>query len=163
MDRLLTTVERVCASELKNGNVLASQAHTGFKMYSQMREAACLVNNRTQSYCFVEAAADESPIDLYFWELPNGHSIPSGSIPSCSDCIRDVMSIYAKVVTDAPKRDNATALPLASTYPPASQIAAKQCGSAYVQEMSTSAAIFVHPGLAVLMPNLIFWLGVLGL
>ncbi len=140
MNDLASTLGQACSTELKNKNVLASQAFTGFQMFSPMRDAGCLVDNKTGAYCFAEAAAAISPTDLYFWELPYGTGPPAGSVPTCSECVKDVMAIYAKVVTGAPTRINSTKLPLDTTYPQAALLAVKQCGSAYAQQVSADSS-----------------------
>lgn len=48
-----------------------------------------------EQYCFAEAAAATTASELYFWYLPEGTGLPSGTQTSCGPCTQDLMAIYA--------------------------------------------------------------------
>lgn len=152
------------------------------------RDAGCLVNPKTNAYCmcrsfrlffhvahyncqqylsdivgFVEALAQSSPSDLYYYSLPLGTPIPgttptttapsSGGghltstststsststpattfAPSCSGCVSSLMAIFAPYASDP-------SYLLGLTYPPAASAANKQCGDGYVPGPETVVA-----------------------
>lgn len=153
-----SALQSQCKVELGQSTVLVEQALIGFQLYEPMRLAACLVNNSTNSYCFVEAVANPSPSDLYFYQLPYGNLLPNGTIPSCSPCIKTVLGIYGEVVAHppsfnlavpqnssstqvAPQNFASSSIALDNTYSQASQLASQQCGSPYVQKTSASGAL----------------------
>lgn len=97
-----------------------------------MRKTACLADQSTGAYCYVEAVHSTEPADLYFYSLPYGTALPASIQPSCSACTKSVMAQYAQAGS------NLTSL--AQVYDQAAQLANKVCGSGYVQLSSTNAA-----------------------
>lgn len=49
----------------------------------------------SQMYCFEQAVASSDPDDLFFYYLPEGISLPSGTKPTCDACTDALMDIYA--------------------------------------------------------------------
>jgi len=135
MDWLATEMVKpeVCATEIANKDGVALEALNGFQNYDLMRQAGCLVNQRSNAYCFVEAVASTSPSDTYFYALPIGTPVPQKSTPSCSACIKSVMALYASHATDGN-------LPLSKVYPSAQKLTADSCGKDYAQAIAASAA-----------------------
>jgi hypothetical protein len=151
-----------CKVELQQNTELVQEALIGFQLYEPMRQAGCLINNSTNSYCFLEAVANSTPSDLYFYQLPYGNLLPNGTVPSCSSCIQNVLSIYGHVVGNPPTLNVAAppqnasipqvgtqnvaapTIPLDNTYSEAAQLASQECGSVYVQQASASSAIGVR-------------------
>jgi hypothetical protein len=143
MNNLTATLHTECSTEVSEGNLLVQQALTGFEMYTPMRNATCQVDQDTNSYCLVDAVAATSPADLYFYLLPYGNALPNDTVPSCSPCIKNVLSIYAQAVsgpTGSQHSSDASSIPLDQTYPVAAQIAVEHCGAVYAQQVNTSAA-----------------------
>ena len=101
-----------------------------------MRTAACLIDNSTDTYCYVSAAgASGHPSDLYLYQLPLGLSLPSSALPSCTSCVQQVMDVFAA--------QDATAIPgLAETYASAAAVVNGACGATFVAdvEVGTSGA-----------------------
>lgn len=60
-----------------------------------MREAGCLRNNEIDAYCFADASANPDPSNLYFYYLPEGTTLPSGTTPDCDACTQNLLGIYA--------------------------------------------------------------------
>ncbi|KAG8949551.1 hypothetical protein FRC04_008484 [Tulasnella sp. 424] len=116
--------DTVCGLDLKAKNAMALEALNGFRNYQFMREAGCLINQRTNSYCLVDAVASSSPVDFYFYTLPLGTPLPNKTTPSCSTCVESLLSIYA---TEAGNKT----LDIAKTYPGAASKAIDVCGANY--------------------------------
>ncbi|KAG9010231.1 hypothetical protein FRB90_007896, partial [Tulasnella sp. 427] len=129
--------DTVCGIDLGDENAMALEALNGFRNYQFMREAGCLVNQRTNSYCFVDAVASTSPVDFYFYTLPLGTPLPNKTTPSCSTCVESLLSIYA---TQAGNQS----LDISKTYASAASKAADVCGANYAtipDGVSLSAAV----------------------
>ncbi|QRV76235.1 transporter protein Sec23 [Ceratobasidium sp. AG-Ba] len=123
----------VCGTEIAAQNAMVLEALNGFKTYDLMRQAGCLVNQRSNACCFVEAVASTSPSDTYFYALPLGTPVPPKSTPSCSACIKSLMALYANYATD-------TTLPLAKSYPSAQKLASSSCGADYAVAVANGAS-----------------------
>ncbi|KZP20147.1 hypothetical protein FIBSPDRAFT_827247 [Athelia psychrophila] len=63
-----------------------------------MLAAGCPADQVTNTYYYVEAAQNQSPSDLYFYQLPMGLPLPNGTRPSCSSCVKSLMSTYASAL-----------------------------------------------------------------
>lgn len=94
----------------------------GLLSYTLMRNVACLADPTTNAYCYVEAVNKAS--DLYFYNLPFGLSLPNATVPSCSACTKNVMSLFSQ---------NQNLTMLAGVYAPAATLANEKCGTGYVQ------------------------------
>ncbi|CAL1699644.1 unnamed protein product [Somion occarium] len=143
------TLKSQCSQDLINMNTLVVETLTELQAYSLMRTAACLPDPSTNTYCYVEAAHNTNPADLYFYQLPFGIKVPATSKPSCSSCTKSVMALYAQSL-------NVSAL--AKTYDSAAAVANGACGTGYVQ---TTTAIGAAEGRGVPMEML--YAAVLGL
>jgi len=124
MNNLATELRSQCAADLTAGNTLAVSALIGFSSFELYNEVGCLINPRDNTYCYLEALADTSPDDLYFYSLPLGISLPNTTVPTCSECTKAVMSIYSQFAINA-------TLPLSHTYPAAQNKTATACGDGY--------------------------------
>jgi len=124
MDNLATELRSECSADLQAGNALAVAALVGFSSYELYNEVACLINPRDNTYCYLEALADSSPDDLYFYSLPLGIALPNTTEPTCSECTKAVMSIYSQFATNG-------TLPVSHTYPPAQNKTSATCGDGY--------------------------------
>lgn len=142
MNSLAQKLHSSCSTELDQNNILVEQALTGFQMFAPMREAGCLIDDTINSYCLTEAVADVSPADLYYYQLPYGNTLPNGTVPSCSSCIKSVLAIYAQAVTSpsANKDDTTANSPLDQTYGPAANVAVAHCGTPYAQQVNVSSS-----------------------
>lgn len=122
MGWFVETLEDVCSQDLKANNAMVTQTRDGLLAYSLMRDVACLPDQATNAYCYVEAAHSSNAGDLYFYKLPLGYQLPASTKPSCSACTKSVMNLYAQ--------SNLTAL--AGVYDSAATIANGVCGSGFV-------------------------------
>ncbi|KAG8958326.1 hypothetical protein FRC03_009220 [Tulasnella sp. 419] len=143
MDWLAEEIQKdtVCGRDLKDQVVLPVTALNGFRNYRMMRQAGCLVNQRTNTYCFADAVAASSPADFYYYALPLGTPIPGKTQPSCSTCIQSLLSIYAT------QANNKTML-ISKTYSDAADLARNTCGAKYALSVTkdSGSTMEVHMG-----------------
>ncbi|KAI0697498.1 hypothetical protein C8T65DRAFT_710377 [Cerioporus squamosus] len=123
-------IQSACKTEIAANNALVMDAVAGLEAYTMMREAACQVNQQTDTYCYVEATQSTHPSDLYLYQLPLGLALPNTTVPSCTSCVQDLMSVFAKEGTSNAK--------LKETYGPASTIVNNACGSQFVTTLNTT-------------------------
>jgi len=102
-----------------------------------MRQVACLSNQNTSSYCYVEAATNRNPSDLYFYSLPFGFTLPNDTDLSCSSCTKNVMALFGSQVNQTTG--------LEKTYNAAAILASSKCGSDYVHTTSAIATSSALP------------------
>jgi hypothetical protein len=94
-----------------------------------MRDAGCLVDPTTNTYCYLDAVRNSNPSDTYFYSLPLGVSMPNNTIASCSACTKSLMTLYYGAMNDATQGPGLTALK--ASYPSAAKIAVADCGTGY--------------------------------
>ena len=103
-----------------------------------MRNAGCLPDQTTNSYCFVEAAHSTNPSDLYFYQLPIGISFPNNTTPSCSSCTKSLLGLYAQALGSA---SAGTLTDLQKSYPSGEKVAVAQCGAGYAQSLVSGSVL----------------------
>ncbi|KAJ2926987.1 hypothetical protein H1R20_g10082, partial [Candolleomyces eurysporus] len=104
-----------------------------------MRDAACLTDPTTNTYCFVNAARDTNPTNLYYYSLPLGHKIPERSTdPQCTACLKSLMGLYGTALKDANQAKVLTGL--LSTYEGAAEKTLGKCGAGFAQTGLANAA-----------------------
>lgn len=138
-----------CATDLVDRNAYATNTLVGLRAYSLMREVGCLSApsspSTTSSYCYITAAYDSNPADMYVYSLPLGLPMPSSSVPLCSACTGTIMQHYAAALQDPNQAADLTRL--RDTYNTAAVKAAQKCGAAYVQTSiasSSATAVKIH-------------------
>jgi len=124
MSTLADTLRDQCEQDLAANIAIVQNALAGFESYQMYRQAGCLIDESTNEYCYVKALAASSPADAYFYSLGLGIAVPNGTAPSCSQCARDLMTVYAGVA-------GATTLPISRTYTAAQNATVAACGSGY--------------------------------
>jgi len=89
-------LQSACNQELKGGvQPIASDTLIALDAYSLMYDAACtLTDPTTNSYCFLNAAHNSNPSDLYLYQLPIGNTYPTSATPTCSTCSKSLLSLY---------------------------------------------------------------------
>ncbi|THH09891.1 hypothetical protein EW146_g8547 [Bondarzewia mesenterica] len=112
-----------CQKDLSDQNKNVMQALTGLQTYTLLRQAACLADQSTSAYCYLEAATASQPSDLYFYSLPWGIALPNGTAFTCSACTKSVMALFATHTS------NVTGL--SETYANAASIAQNACGTGF--------------------------------
>ncbi|KAA1079100.1 hypothetical protein PGT21_030546 [Puccinia graminis f. sp. tritici] len=83
-------------------------------------------------YCFVNAMSSQNPDDLYYYYLPLGTSLPSGTQPSCNECTKSLMKLYALSVST-------NDLTLHESYPSARAMTNSKCGPGFAPMPSKDA------------------------
>ncbi|KAI9509290.1 hypothetical protein F5148DRAFT_1148376 [Russula earlei] len=121
-----------CSAEKSESNQMILQTLASLQTYTLMRDVACLVDQNTSAYCYIEAASSKDPSDLYFYSLPFGIPLPNNTSPSCSSCTKSVMAIFASNVNQTNG--------LEQTYNDAARLASSKCGSSYVYTQSAIAS-----------------------
>ena len=121
---------------------------TGLEAYNLLRDTACLADQGTNEYCYIEAVVNSNPADLYLYSLPLGIALPSTVTPSCSACTKSVMGQYAQ------NGMNLTALN--EVYNGAASVVNKVCGNGFAQIISATSggarmAVVGRPGWTVLL------------
>ncbi|GJE94817.1 hypothetical protein PsYK624_109920 [Phanerochaete sordida] len=124
------SMQDVCATDIKADNAIVTQTRDGLLAYTLMRYLACMPDQTTNAYCYVEAAHSKSD-DLYFYTLPFGIALPNTTAPSCSPCLNSDMSLYSQW-------QNLSALN--AVYDPAARIANDACGTGWAQVMGAVSA-----------------------
>ncbi|GAA5943483.1 uncharacterized protein JCM15063_006486 [Sporobolomyces koalae] len=133
-------LDNTCGEDLSQGNPLAEEALEGFRNYRLYREVGCQKDNSTMpQYCFVDASANPDPDSLYFYYLPEGSNLPSGTIASCDFCLEHLLGSYARYAVNS-------TLPISRTYASGRSVAALACGPNFAPIVSktTSAAAWGH-------------------
>ncbi|GAA96038.1 uncharacterized protein L969DRAFT_90271 [Mixia osmundae IAM 14324] len=144
-----------CGNDLKAGNALAQSALNGFLNYDMMSQVGCLKDNSTGDYCFAEAASNDTSVtDLYWYQLPLGTTLPSGTQASCDACLVKTMSIYSDYASNS-------TLPISRTYNQARSVGSINCGPSWsplvVATAANSAASLFIP-VAFVLVSLLFTL-----
>ncbi|KAH9979744.1 hypothetical protein BJV74DRAFT_981875 [Russula compacta] len=126
-----------CSQEKSERNQMVLQALASLRTYSMMREVACLVDQNTSTYCYVEAASSSNPSDLYIYSLPFGVPLPANTTLSCSGCSESVMALFGE---QANQTDG-----LEQTYSAAEDLATSKCGPTYAHTQSALASSSALP------------------
>ncbi|SGY48510.1 BQ5605_C001g00657 [Microbotryum silenes-dioicae] len=144
---------RNCGNDLSRRNPLVLEALEGFQNYAMMYQAGCQRNNVTAQYCFAEANVATDPSAQYYYYLPEGTFLPSGTVPECGSCTQGLMNIYAQYAR------NSTYV-ISQTYGGARTQTALACGPSFaplIAVASTSAAApHVSSASASVSPLLLF-------
>ncbi|TRM69043.1 hypothetical protein BD626DRAFT_392530 [Schizophyllum amplum] len=127
-------LESACAADLLDGNARVTETLTAIRAYDVMREAACLVDETTNAYCFVNAVSGTNSADQYAYNLPLGLAMPTAAEPTCSTCVQDILGLYA----DALQNGTATLDGLRSTYEDAVDLTNQKCGPSYATAIVTN-------------------------
>ncbi|KAJ7100143.1 hypothetical protein B0H15DRAFT_944501 [Mycena belliarum] len=118
-----------CAVDLKDGNSMALGTQTALNAFALMRDAGCVVDPSTNTYCYLDAVRNSNPSDTYFYSLPLGVRIPNNTIASCSACTKSLMTMYYSALGNTSQGAGLTSLK--RTYDSAAKVAAADCGTAY--------------------------------
>lgn len=117
------SLRQECATDLKDGNQLASETLMALEAYVPMREVGCQVDPTTNTYCFVNAAKDSNPSNLYYYSLPLGISLPATVDPSCNACLKSLMGTFSSTIKAGGKYAG-----LLKTYENAAELTLGKCG-----------------------------------
>ncbi|KAM6503503.1 hypothetical protein JOM56_000446 [Amanita muscaria] len=131
-----------CPNELQsNVQPIASDTLIALEAYGLMYDAACtLVNPTANTYCFIEAAQNSNPSDLYFYQLPIGLTFPTNASPTCSTCSKDLLALYWSALGDNTQSPNLRTL--ATTYNSGAKAVDAVCNSDFA--VTSSATSMMH-------------------
>ncbi|KAL9005595.1 MAG: hypothetical protein Q9188_001643 [Gyalolechia gomerana] len=124
-----------CGDDYHRQQPLVVSAYNGLTSYEPLYKAGCEKDDRG-NYCFANAITNAtSPTDSYPYYLPLGISLPGGSQPTCSTCLRNTMAIFSQAA------NSKTQQPLAGNYLSAAQMINVGCGPGFANlSMSNKSA-----------------------
>ncbi|KAH9829615.1 hypothetical protein Tdes44962_MAKER09104, partial [Teratosphaeria destructans] len=134
--------------QLRNPNVL--QAYNALIAYEPLYHAGCARDQTSGDWCFSKAILNASaPSSSYVYYLPLGVGLPAGSKPTCDECLRSTMNIFASGATNR-------STPITSEYSAAAKFIDEACGSQFVQASVSGACA---PRMSVVLTTVIalFW------
>jgi hypothetical protein len=138
-----------CGQDFRQQNPLVVQAYAGLIAYEPVYRATCLKDEAgdeaSKSYCFVEAVTSTntnsdgdsasnsnssssstgSSADFYPYYTAIGLSMPQTASPTCTQCLKETMRIFASYAENEVQ-------PLARTYLPCAVQVDKSCGNGFV-------------------------------
>ena len=115
-----------CGADYRQQNPLVMQAYAGLIAYEPVYRATCLKDEISSSYCFSEAITNSSnSADFYPYYTAVGLNLPDTVRPTCSQCLKDTMQIFAGYAENKVQ-------PLARTYLTCAAQVDKSCGSQFV-------------------------------
>ena len=141
MDWFASSLETQCATEITQRNPFVINTRNGLNLYGVSRTAGCQSNPATNVYCYIQAATQSDPSDLYFYQVQFGLRIPNNTEPSCSSCTKSLMSLYVSaIVGQEGLEDKNTRNSLAPAYDQAARIAVGVCGDGFVQSVAVDGS-----------------------
>ena len=121
-----------CSQDFDRQNPTVRQAYNGLISYDVLYRTSCLKavpspqNNQSTDYCYTNAVTNtSSPTDSYVYYLALGVALPAGSMPTCSQCLKDTMGLFAAAAGNKTQ-------PLSLTYVDAASLVNVQCGPSFV-------------------------------
>ncbi|KAF7360259.1 hypothetical protein MVEN_00755000 [Mycena venus] len=122
-----------CAIDLKDGNAMALNTQIALNAFDLMRNAGCLTDPTTNTYCYLDAVRNSNPSDTYFYSLPPWYR-------HAEQHNRVVLGMH---------QESYDALLRGQVYPGAAKIAVADCGTAYATLATgkPSGALRTVPGL----------------
>jgi hypothetical protein len=140
MDWFADNIKDACAADLKANNDMVTSTLTALQAYTVVRTTGCLVDPVSNTYCYLNAAHNSNPADLYFYNLPLGIPLPASTNKLtllCSACTKSVMNTYVSALSDASQKTRLA--DLAQTYPAAASLTNQQCGASFVSAVENAA------------------------
>lgn len=131
------TSSKTCADDLTKQNPLITYAQLGLESYQPLYRASCLHNpsSTEAEYCFADAiTSSTNPADSFIYYLPYNDTLPGGSQPTCSTCLKNTMAVFQAATSD---RSSA----LVTTYPSAALAVNINCGPSFVNASLAAAVV----------------------
>ena len=124
-----------CGPDYTADNPLVQRAYNGLVAYAPVYRATCLKDAETGQYCFEEAVSinASSPADPYPYFTALGLSLPTGSRPSCSLCLKQTMDIFQYYAAD-------TNQPLSYAYQGSADEVDAGCGGGFANKTVNAAS-----------------------
>ena len=70
-------------------------SRSGLQAFEILHTGGCLADPNSDTYCYLTAAVNPNPFDLYLYSLPLGIPVPNSTTTTCSACSKSIMSLYA--------------------------------------------------------------------
>jgi len=121
---------------------MATETLTALTAYKVMYDAACTSDPVSNAYCYIDAAANTTPADLFLYQLPLGITLPKTTTGlTCSPCSKSILNIYASALSDKSAADDLTGLK--TTYESSVKIVDAACGGNFARLGVVSGALAV--------------------
>lgn len=142
-----------CATDYDRQQPQVRQAYNGLVAYDLLSRVTCAkavpspANNNSADFCYTNAVTNfSSPTDAYVYYLPLGVSLPPGSMPTCSQCLKDTMATFGPIARNKSQ-------PISITYAGAALQINMNCGPDFVNQSFTGAK-GKSAAVAAVVPNL---------
>ena len=109
-----------CGHDFRDQQPLVLQAYNGLVAYEPVYRATCLKDD-TNNYCYASAVGGQNPGDAYPYFTAIGLTLPATAQPTCSDCLKKTMQVFAEY---AVRKEQ----PLSQTYLPCAGQVDGGCG-----------------------------------
>jgi hypothetical protein len=141
MEWFASSLKDQCDTELSQRNPFVANTLDALDLFDLSRQVGCLSNPDTNVYCYVQAAAQPTASDLYFYQVLFGLQIPNNTKPSCSSCTKSLMNLYLSAISGPGKiTDDDVQSMLARAYAYAADIASGVCGNGFVQAVEVNGS-----------------------
>lgn len=123
-----------CGQDFRRENPLVGQAYNGLVAYETSYWAGCQ-KDTNGSYCFATAIGTQttSNSDSFTYYLPLGIALPAPAKPSCSQCLRNTMSIFYQATANK-------TLPVSQVYVDAARMIDLTCGPTFANTTTSNLA-----------------------
>ncbi|KAK7429986.1 hypothetical protein QQZ08_003375 [Neonectria magnoliae] len=129
------TAEENCKKEWNDGDSVIKQFLFGLQAYEMMYQATCLQDPDDDMYCYANAVTNlTTASNAYFYYLPYNLTLPGSTVPACSWCIQETMSIFHSASADRSQ-------PISNTYEAAARQVNTICGIDFVNGTLPSAEV----------------------
>lgn len=164
MDWFASSLKTQCATELSQRNLFVVNTLDGLDLFTLSRQAGCLSNPDTNVYCYVQAAAQPSASDIYFYQVLFGLQIPNNTKPSCTSCTKSLMNLYVSAISgQGGIEDDDVRNMLAQAYAHAADIAVGVCGNGFVQTIAIAGSASSRLSLSLSLLWFAFFVGCISL
>ncbi|KAK7416396.1 hypothetical protein QQX98_005212 [Neonectria punicea] len=147
------TAEENCKKEWNDGDSVVKQFLFGLQAYEMMYQATCLQDPDDDMYCYANAVTNlTTASNAYFYYLPYNLTLPGSTVPACSWCIQETMSIFHSASADRSQ-------PISNTYEAAARQVNTICGIDFVNgtlpSEEVSASFVFRPSWTALITSLV--------
>ena len=142
-----------CGQDYRQQNPLVMQAYAGLIAYEPVNRATCLKDEVSKSYCFTQASTNSTnAADFYPYYTAVGLNMPQTARPTCSQCLKQTMQIFAGYAENVVQ-------PLSNTYLPCASQVDKGCGSGFVStDVKVGSVAKPNAATSSRLPDLSLWL-----
>ncbi|KPM43472.1 hypothetical protein AK830_g3062 [Neonectria ditissima] len=147
------TAEENCKKEWNDGDSVVKQFLFGLQAYEMMYQATCLQDPDDDMYCYANAVTNlTTASNAYFYYLPYNLTLPGSTVPACSWCVQETMSIFHSASADRSQ-------PISNTYEAAARQVNTICGLDFVNgtlpAAEVSASFVFRPSWTALITSLV--------